>query len=284
VAGIERDSLLGIYRALFPTNVPLDFVHADHLTAKDLAPYRLVVLPYPLMLRRRTAAELQEYVRAGGSLVVEARAGWNDERGRAADVIPGLGLAEVVGAREADVQTVEKGKAALRAHDGLPGLKPGEVLPGRWYEESLEPTKPGTRVVARFASGGPAAVASTFGHGKALMLGSFVSAGFVTEPAEATRRFFEGLLDWAGVTRPVAVSGDPVEVRLLERGGDHLAFVFNHGKAAAETTVALRLPLAGRTVVDLVTGRASAVTGTPGGFEWRGRIPPRDVVVLRVSP
>jgi hypothetical protein len=28
VAGIERDSLLGIYRALFPTNVPIDFVHA----------------------------------------------------------------------------------------------------------------------------------------------------------------------------------------------------------------------------------------------------------------
>ena len=35
VAGIERDSLLGIYRALFPTNVPLDFVHADHLKASD---------------------------------------------------------------------------------------------------------------------------------------------------------------------------------------------------------------------------------------------------------
>ena len=33
VAGIERDSLLGVYRALFPTNVPLDFVHADTLTA-----------------------------------------------------------------------------------------------------------------------------------------------------------------------------------------------------------------------------------------------------------
>ena len=57
------------------------------------------------------AAELREYVRAGGSLVLEARAGWNDESGRAASVIPGLGLAEVVGAREADVQTVGRGAA-----------------------------------------------------------------------------------------------------------------------------------------------------------------------------
>ena len=39
-------------------------------------------------------------------------------------------------------------------------------------------------MVARFASGAPAAVASSFGKGKALMLGSYVSAGFVSEPAE----------------------------------------------------------------------------------------------------
>jgi beta-galactosidase len=180
---------------------------------------------------------------------------------------------------------VEKGKAALRAEDGLPGLRPGDVLPGRWYEESLEPTSPGARVVARFGSGSPAAVAAAFGRGKALMLGSFVSAGYVSEPAESTRRFFEGLLDWAGVVRPVAVTGgDPIEVRLLESGGDHLAFLFNHGKAAAEAAVALRLPLAGRRVVDLVTGQPVVVTETPGGFEWRGRIPPRDVVVLRLGP
>ena len=126
VAGIERDSLLGVYRALFPTNVPLDFVHVDHLEAAGLASYRLVVLPYPLMLPAKAAAELGEYARGGGALVVEARAGWNDERGRAADTIPGLGLAEVVGARETDVQTVEKGRAVLVAGDGLPGLKPGE--------------------------------------------------------------------------------------------------------------------------------------------------------------
>jgi len=282
VAGIERDSLLGVYRALFPTNVPLDFVHADHLNAADLAPYRLVVLPYPLMLSAKAAAELREYARGGGSLVVEARAGWNDERGRAADVIPGLGLAEVVGAREADVQTVEKGKAALVAEEGLPGLAKGDVLPGRWYEESLEPTASGARVVARFANGAPAAVVSPFGKGKALVLGSYVSAGYVTQPEETTRRFYDGLLDWAGVRRPVAVSGDPVEVRLLESGREHLAFVFNHAAAPATTAVTLRVPLDGRVVEDLVSGGPAGATAVADGIEWRGTIGPRDVRVLRI--
>jgi beta-galactosidase len=283
VAGIERDSLLGVYRALFPSNVPFDYVHADHLKASELAPYRLVFLPYPLMMPAAAAAELREYVRAGGALVAEARAGWNDERGHAADTIPGLGLAEVVGARETDVQTVEKGRAALRAEEGLPGLKPGDVLPGRWYEESLEPA-PGARVVARFGSGAPAAVESAFGKGKALMLGSYVSAGYVSEPQETGRRFFEGLLDWAGVRRPVAVSGNPVEVRLLESGREHLAFVFNHAATPATATVTVRLPLAGRTVVDLASGQAVPVTPAPDGFEWRATIPPLDVRVLRIRP
>ena len=282
VAGIERDSLLGIYRALFPTNVPLDYVHADTLTAAELARYRLVVFPYPLMMSLRTAAELREYVRAGGALVAEARAGWNDERGRAAEVIPGLGLAEVVGARETDVQTVEKGKAALRAEEGLPGLKPGEVLPGRWYEESLEPFAPGARVAARFSSGVPAAVVSVFGKGKALVLGSYVSAGYVSQPEEATRRFFDGLLDWAGVGRAVAVSGDPVEVRLLESGRENLAFVFNHAVTPATAAVTLRVPLDGRVVEEIASGEAVAVQPKADGFEWRGTIPPRDVRVLRI--
>jgi beta-galactosidase len=281
VAGIERDSLLGVYRALYPSNVPLDFVHAGHLKASELAAYKVVVLPYPLMMPAAAAAELREYVRGGGALAAEARAGWNDERGHAADTIPGLGLAEVVGARETDVHTVEKGKAALRAEEGLPGLRPGDVLPGRWYEESLEPA-PGARVVARFANGAPAAVVSTFGKGKALMLGSYVSAGYVSQPGETGRRFFEGVLDWAGVRRPVAVSGDPLEVRLLESGREHLAFVFNHAAKPATATVAIRTPLAGRTVVDLASGQAAPVAAAPDGFEWRATIPPLDVRVLRI--
>jgi beta-galactosidase len=283
VAGIERDSLLGVYRALFPSSTPFDYVHADQLKAGDLAGYKLVVLPYPLMMPAAAAAELREYVRAGGALVAEARAGWNDERGRAADTIPGLGLAEVLGARETDVQTVEKGKASLRAEDGLPGLRAGEALPGRWYEESLEPA-PGARVLARFGSGAPAAVESTFGKGKTLVLGSYVSAAFVSQPDEAGRRFFEGLLDWAGVRRPVAVSGDPLEVRLLESGPEHLAFVFNHARTPATAAVTVRVPLAGREVVDLASGEPAAVTATAGGFEWKATIPPLDVRVLRVRP
>jgi hypothetical protein len=234
------------------------------------------------MLRSTAAAALREYVRTGGHLVLEARAGWNDENGRAAPVIPGLGLAEVVGAREADVQTVEKSQAALLA-EGLPGLAPGERLPGRWFEASLEPTGPGARVLARFEGGAPAAVVSDFGKGRALMLGSYVSAGYVSQPTEAGRRFYAGLVDWAGVARPVAVEGDAVEVRLLASGREHLVFVFNHAAVPAAATIRLRVPLAGRSVRDLASGQPVPVSPAAEGFEWRESLGPREVRVLVVA-
>lgn len=72
VAGIERDSLLGVYRALFPRNVPIDYVHIRELSADVLKPYKLVILPYPLMLPEASAAALKAYVQNGGALVGEA--------------------------------------------------------------------------------------------------------------------------------------------------------------------------------------------------------------------
>ena len=137
-------------------------------------------------------------------------------------------------------------------------------------------------MVARFSSGAPAAVVSAFGKGKALMLGSYVSAGYVSHPEDATRRFFDGLLDWAGVARPAAVTGSPVEVRLLESGREHLAFVFNHAATPATSAVVLRLALDGRVVEDMASGGKEAARPTADGFEWHGTIPPRDVRVLRI--
>jgi hypothetical protein len=123
---------------------------------------------------------------------------------------------------------------------------------------------------------------SSFGKGQALMLGSYVCGGYVLQPSETGRRFFEGLLDWAGVRRPVAVSGDPVEVRLLESGGEHLAFVFNHSATPATTTLTLR-GLAGRVVEEIAAGELAEAATTGEGLVWTGRIPARDVRVLRIS-
>ena len=242
----------------FPTNVPLDYVHIEGMTAQKLRPYRLVYFPYPLMMPAAAAAELREYVRQGGTLVAEARLGWNDERGRSSDTLPGMGMHEVFGCREEQVQTGKEGRTELKWEgDVIPGLKPGEMIPARWYEETLALVGGNSKVVARFADGRPAAVLASFGSGKAMMLGSYVSAAYASKPSEVSRRFFAGLLKWAGVQPAVGISGGDVEVQVMETGKGRLVFAFNHAKEA----VSLEIKLAPGTTKarDLVTDAAVPV-------------------------
>jgi beta-galactosidase len=285
VAGIERDSLLGVYRALFGRNVPLDFVHINHLGGGKLRPYKLVVFPYPLMMPAAAAAPLAEYVRGGGTLVAEARLGWNDERGRAAERIPGLGLCEVMRARETAVQTAVGSRTELTwTGSTIPGLAVGERLRARWYEETLEPIGPDARVVATFPDGAPAAVQAASGNGRTLLLGSYVSAAYQTTPTPEVERFYAGLLAWAGVTRPVLTTGDAIEVRFLEAGPDRLLFVLNHASAPATSAVSLRVPDSQYAASDLITGRDLPVRSSAGGLTLDVVLAGHEVQVVRLSP
>jgi beta-galactosidase len=282
VAGIERDSLLGVHRALFPANVPLDYVHVSALSAEKLRQYKLVIFPYPLMMPEASAAVLTEYVRQGGALVTEARLGWNNERGYASERIPGLGLWEVVGARETAIETAPGGRTTMRwTGEDLPGFPAGTVLPARWYKETLEAVGSSARIVARFEDDSPAAVMSRFGKGRTLILGSYVSASAHSTPTVESQRFYAALLEWAGVTLPVTVSGGPLEARHLETGGGRLLFLFNHGKATAASEVLLR-GAAASSAEDLTSGRTVALSAAPAGSRLRVTLPAGGVQVLYV--
>jgi beta-galactosidase len=270
--GIERDSLLGIYRALFPTNVPLDYVHIDQLTPELASKYKLIYLPYPLMLPAKVGPVLAGYVKNGGALVSEARPGWNDERGWASDIVPAFGLHEVFGAREAAIRTAPAKSLTLQwTGNGIPGLAQGDRIPGRLFEETLEPVGPNARAVASGPQG-TAAIASTYGKGKTLLLGTYLSGAFETTQDAGLRRFYTGLLEWAGIGRPVEATGD-AEVRMLESGGDRLVFAFNHQNAPAEVT--LKIP-GEWSATDLITGAAVP--------SLTKKIGARDVWVLRLKP
>ena len=284
VVGIERDSLLGVHRALFPANVPLDYVHIDHLSRDKLAQYKLVIFPYPLMLPEGSAKVLSDYVGGGGALLAEARLAWNNEKGYASERIPGLGLWEVVGAREAAIETAPGGRTKIRwTGSDLPGVPPGTVLPARWYKETLEPAGQEAKVVAEFEDGSPAAVMSTFGKGRTLMVGSYVSASAHSTPTPEAERFFRGALQWAGVQFPVNVSGSPLEVRYTESAQDTLMFVFNHAREPATALVTIARPAGTYTATDLISGSNVPVQQAAGGLTIRVQLAPSSVQVMRLS-
>jgi beta-galactosidase len=253
--GVERDSWMGMYRALFPENVPIDYVHADDIAENGISGYKLLYVPYPIMMSEGTARAIMRFIQEGGCVAAEARTAWNDARGYATATIPGFGLDKIFGVREIVVTPVQRTALIVKSKNAaIPLLQPEARLPGFIYQEALEVEGPG-QVLAAFEDGSPAIVASTHGKGKTVYVGSYLSLAYERTRDVQLRRFFQGLLDWAGVERPVSASPG-VEVRYLEGPGYTLDFILNDGEKDLPAEVRLRPPFPTPSVRNLVTGEA----------------------------
>jgi beta-galactosidase len=257
VGGLQRrdypaahtNSLIGYYRAFADHNIPADFIHRDDLERHDLDQYKLVIIPWPVMFTQKAADGVAAYVRNGGYVLAEARLAWNDDRGYAADDIPGLGLSEVFGVREGDIWMKEEVLLRITdaSHPAAQGLTEGENLKGNLYAMSVEPLegRP-VSVIAELENGLPAVVASRYGNGETMLVGSFLGMAGHPEPVEANDRFYLGLLDWAGIIRPFTSSHDgktanPVEIRLQENPNGYVLYVINHSSDTENVSVSLRV-------------------------------------------
>lgn len=290
-AGIERNSLLGIYRALMPSNVPVDFIHINEIAEGKGGRYKLIFLPYPLMIPQAAGKGLADYVRNGGTLMTEARLAWNDEQGRAREIIPGFGLHEVTGCREAAVQQTASGKIEMQISsddESIPLLHPGDKLRGMTYEEVLQPISKSARVVAKFGSGSPAMIASTYGKGRVLTVGTFLGAFYESDRGSNVAKLLNGLLDWAGVFRPVDVTGVEsnhfVEVRTLEAGKEKLVVVFNHADVGLDPIINLKLSPGKYSLVDWRTRETLSSSSERDQLVLKKHLTPNEVWVLHIEP
>lgn len=242
-AGAVRDSLIGIYRAFWRRNIPVDFVHLREVEEGELSRYRVAFLPYPLMLTETAAERLGSFVRTGGTLVAEARLAWNDERGYSQEVIPGFGLDRVFRVREGALRMEREVAIQITGAGPLLGeLKEGDLLTGRGIREELIPYE-GAQILANFSDGKPALTSSRYGNGHALAVGSFLGMANAQNPDPNTEAFFLGVARAAGVQPLLEVGGVPadafVEVRMLEGPEARILFLFNH----SARTLSARLPL-----------------------------------------
>ena len=239
-----RDSLEGVHRAFFEQQIPVDFVHPMDVAGDKLGQYKILFLPFPVMLSKNVVEGVERFIRNGGTVVAEARLAWNDERGFSSDEVPGMGLAEVFGAREKVIRPVEKSEVIVEANAGLPGCAPGMRAVATAFEEELEPL-PGARVLARFADGAPAIVENSYGKGKAILVGSFLGVAYERQHDKAAKLLLLSFARAAGIEPEVKVSGEnstQVEVRRLVENDVQFLFAFNHSDHAAAAKIAARVP------------------------------------------
>ena len=257
----ERDSLLGTYRAFFEKQIPVDFVDPAAQNGERLDQYKILFLPYAVMLSEGVAAQVKDYISGGGTVVAEARLAWNNERGFASPVIPGFGLDKVFGAREESIRPDTEPHLLIEPSANLPGLKGGDPISAAAFEEDLQPLAD-AHVLAKFAGGDPAVVEHGYGKGKAILIGSFPGLAYQRTHHVSTRVLLLSLAEAAGVTSEVVATGEgtsDLEVRQLVSDSRQFVFVFNHASAPADARVTLRLPWRVKQATDLVSGQAVPV-------------------------
>ncbi|MBB3188533.1 beta-galactosidase [Microbacter margulisiae] len=257
------NSLIGYYRYLTDQNIPVEFIDLADLENGDLSQYKLIIMPYALMISKKAAEGLESFVEKGGYVMSEARLAWNDEHGNTSTVIPGLGLSKMFGVRESKVKSlpIVLMKVSDRANPSMANLKLNDTLKGSLFAESLELLKDNNsvRVLARLQDNTPVIVTSNYGKGHTMYVGSFLclagSTGSlwdqstqhltIQNPAnQNTNKFIDGLVKWAKIQRPFnVIQGDKTEntlvVRLQNYPEGYLLYVLNQGKISARAKIQL---------------------------------------------
>ncbi|HEY7303140.1 MAG TPA: beta-galactosidase [Bryobacteraceae bacterium] len=281
----EPDSLMGLYRAFFEQQIPVDFVSAEDVAEGKLGQYKILFLPFPVMLSKTVADGVKSYVANGGTAVAEARLAWNNERGFASNVIPGFGLDQVFGAREKIIRPAEHPMLAIRDSAALPGMTQGQTVPGTAYEEELEALGHAT-VLARFSNGQPAMTINSWGKGKAILIGSFPALGYYKQPDRSAKQLFLSLAHAAGVSEEIGVAGrgtESLEVRRLLGNREQLLFVFNHSSQTADSTISIALPWPLRQAQNLTDARRIPLETNNGKALLRSKMAPNETWVVRLA-
>ena len=237
------DSAIGLHRAFAEQQIPVDFVSTADVVAGRLDQYKILFVPFPVMLSRDVADGIQRYVQGGGVTVAEARPAWNDERGFASAVIPGSGLDKVFGGREKVIKPVDHPQIKIDPSTELPGMDAPITVPGATFEEDLEPY-PGSHVLGRFEDGEVAVIENSFGRGKAILAGSFAALAYEEHPDPAAQQFLTALAALAGISADVKVSGTTVsalQARRLIGKDEQIVFVFNQSESSVEAGLSLEV-------------------------------------------
>ncbi len=242
-----------VYHALFNRNIAVDVISPQ----ADMSNYMLVIAPALHVLDEAVAARLEQYVQAGGTLVLTPRSGVKDEANAVVNLpLPGL-LAEVCGITVAEYDSLSA-DISQSVKFIASGLKKLGTCAARVWCDILEPA--GAQVLAAYTAdyyaGRPAITLNQYGKGQAVYVGTFGDVSL-----------YQALFGWLVLKLnipPVLNAPEGIEVAERWQGDRRLLFVLNHTNAPQKVS----LP---NGYINLMDGKVSHGEET---------IPGRDLVIL----
>lgn len=198
-------------------------------TGAELSGYKLIVVPMLHLLREGVSKQLEDFVAAGGEIVVTYWSGIVDESDAVfPEGYPGP-LSRLLGLKVEEVealQKTEKNHITCEPDHGLAAEYPISL-----WAERVNPTT--AEVVARFkgpaCEASPAVTVNSFGKGRAWYVATHAGNDFLND-------FLSHLSSSIGL-KPAARTDDGVESVLRKSLTDEFLFILNHNEEPAQANL-----------------------------------------------
>ena len=229
-APLVTTSIRAYATALARLDLPFEIVDAGHLDVLD--DLRVLILPFPLVVRPKAAERLAAFVRRGGTILAESELdsftmpGFYRYPGEDRTFAAGLGV------MEQGRRPIELPELNVSLDGATFALKPSEWLTPYDCDAA--------DALCRGAAGQAVVLGRAVGEGRVVAVGSLLGPAYAQERYADFERFLAHLARGAGVERPLAVDSEsPIHCKtgLADGGAARLVFLLNPG---AEQRVAIR--------------------------------------------
>lgn len=263
-----EQSMWGAYQGFFDLGIQADWVHIE-----DIANYRVLYWPYPVMIGSQEAEVLQQWVASGGTLISEGCPAYFGDRGKVGTLQPNHGLDQVFGAVEDNVEFMPDISDAVSFEFG------GVQVRGSIYNQSYRSA--GGQVIGQYSDGSAAVVEHVYRKGKTMLVGTFPSAAYYYTHDDGNLQYFSRVLEWAGIQPHVTRSNAKLQVRLSRGTGDSLyIWAVNPHREAQNVELELSEAWGARNAEHVYWGTAE---WSQQGTRLQLTIPGRDAWVARLK-
>jgi beta-galactosidase GanA len=223
-----QKSVAGLFKTLDKKNITSDIIRSDLPINKEIINrYKVIFVPFQVVMRKSIAELLDEYVKQGGTLIMDARSATIDELDFAFEESPGLKLSELFAAKRVDWTAANQWYSINSEIKSLPDFQ------AKWFREELVPGK-SAEILATFSdTKTPAIIQHKVGKGRAILLAVPLGASVEDSEESPLEYWMERWCEESKVSSTAEFISNQKKanlpiVRVHDSPNGKLIFVINH--------------------------------------------------------
>lgn len=232
------ESNAGLFKALFEGDISSDILRMDRgLTLEQLKAYKILFLPFQIVMRQKIADLLKEYVKQGGWVVADARTATLNELDFAYKTSPGAGLDELFGAVIPD-WVGHKTFYKIQMNSDYRSLE----FEGKYFRDQLQ-LKNSAEILGVFEdTKEPAVIGNNYGKGMAILSAIPLGASYYNNPQNPVNKLLIDFAEDAGVTPDAKFISNEngflnIKVHILQNG--YIIYVINSENKSKKGSIEL---------------------------------------------